>query len=462
MNPDEMHLPPQAIEAEQSVLGSLMTSGTAFDSVVGHITSDDFYRQGHADIFNSIRELSALNQATDVVTVSEHLSEKGILENVGGLEYLGFVSRNTPNSGNVKAYAQIVHDKANLRRLIEGANEIISMAYQTDGKTADQVIGLADGVMGSIMQSSTTLDSKHIREYLPDAIDGLEQRFKSGGEMVGIPTGFDDIDHALQGLENGELYIVAARPGMGKTAFALNIVKNMGLSAKALFISMEMPVSQLINRIWASYGVDHQRIRSGKLLEQDWPKITRSIELISQSGIYLDETPALSVSKITAIAKKRMKKSGKMPIVIDYLQIMATDEQSRGRYEDVTAFSMGMKALAKTLDVPVVVLSQLSRNLESRPNKRPVMSDLRESGAIEQDAGGVIFLYRDEVYNKQTDFKGFAEAIIGKSRNGITKTAILGWEGEYQRFNNLSLADLNRHQNIKERQVTPFKKRKLK
>lgn len=458
MHDDLLRLPPQAVEAEQSILGALMLDNSVINQAVD--LHHDFYQRGHQVIYDAIVNLDAKNIEIDVITVSEYLSEYETLDSVGGLSYLGILAKNTPNIKNVKAYVKIIKEKSILRKLIEASAEIIATSYQPEGKKPDEILDYADSLIGKILHNSTSLDSKHIKEFLPSAIDDLEARWKSGGEIVGIPTGFELLDKAMLGLEGGETYIIAGRPAMGKTAFALNIAQHIGLNGgKSLFISMEMPINQLINRMLSSYSVDHGKIRSGKVDNDDWTRITKAVGDFNESGIYVDESPSLSVSKISAIVKKRIKKSGKMPVFIDYLQIMGADT-NRGRFEDVTAFSMGLKALAKTMNIPIVILSQLSRSVEQRQNKRPLLSDLRESGAIEQDATGVIFLYRDEVYNKDSEYKGFAEADLAKIRNGVCGTIPLGWQGEFQRFNNLDMSSLNKFNNIKQDSKT-FNKRGL-
>lgn len=435
---DLLRVPPSALEAEQSILGSMMIDSNLITNVMSIIAPEDFYSFANGKVFECISEMYKSDLPVDVVTVWEKLLESGLDGDGYSLEQIGSLAKNTPLSRNIDSYAKIVKEKSNLRKLIDLCNDVIQVSYSPEGVKSDAIISEADAGLSSIIQQSTTLGSKHISDYIAVATDELEHRVNNKTGMVGVASGFKGIDERLLGFEDGELYVIAARPAMGKTAFAVNIAQHASThGGKALFISLEMPIAQLISRIWASFGVDHSAIRSGKIEPNDWPKITSATAKMIDSGLYVDETSSLSISRITAIAKKRIKQSGKMPIFIDYLQIMGTDGNSRGRYEDVTNFSMGLKGLAKTLGVPIIVLSQLSRSLESRPNKRPIMSDLKESGAIEQDAGAVMFIYRDEVYDKDTNFKGMAEIIFGKNRHGECGTVPLIWEGKYQRFSNM-------------------------
>lgn len=438
-----LRVPPSALEAEQSILGSMMLDNSLITNVMSIVSAEDFYSFANGKVFDCIANMYKSDLPVDVVTVWEKLIESGLDGDSYSLPQIGNLAKNTPLSRNIDSYAKIVKEKSNLRKLIDLCNEVIQLSYSPGSVKSDAIISEADAGLSSIIQESTALGSKHISDYIASATDELEYRVNNKTGMVGVATGFKGVDERLLGLEDGELYVIAARPAMGKTALAVNMAQHASThGGKALFISLEMPVAQLISRIWASYGVDHNGIRSGKINPLDWPKITTATAAMIQSGLYVDETSSLSISRITAIAKKRIKQSGKMPIFIDYLQIMGTDGNSRGRYEDVTNFSMGLKGLAKTLGVPIVVLSQLSRSLESRPNKRPVMSDLKESGAIEQDAGAIMFIYRDEVYNPETDFKGMAEIIFGKNRHGECGTVPLIWEGMYQKFSNMNFQQM--------------------
>lgn len=433
-------VPPSALEAESAVIGCIMTNPDVLGDVQAEITKQSFYSNLNAIVYGSIIELDSQNKPFDLVSVYEHLSQSGLCEDIGGMKTVSDMAKNASLKTSVISHAKVIHQKYLLRTLIDHCSNVVEIAYQPEGKTADQILSFADSGIASVMENTTSLGAKHIADFLPEAIETLDKRFNSKSGLIGQPVGIKSLDNAMGGLEDGELYVIAARPSMGKTAFALNLSQGIGVNgAKSLFISMEMPISQLIDRMWASFGVELGSIRNGRLSSDDWPRITQATSVLKESGIFVDETPALSVNKIGAIAKKLFKREGKMPIFLDYLQIMGSDDKGGSRYENVTNFSMGMKSLAKSLNTPVVILSQLSRNLEQRPDKRPIMSDLRESGAIEQDAGTIMFLYRDEVYEKdKSRFKGEAEAIIAKSRNGQPTTIPLNWEGHHQRFTDMT------------------------
>lgn len=458
---DYLRVPPNALEAESSILGSMMQDNRVIDDVAAIISGDDFYQSSNAQVFYCIQDLVKSGSPVDAITVSERLLSSGLDGDSYSLPAIHQMVKQTPSSSNVRSYAKIVKEKSNLRKLIELCNDTIQSAYDSKNTKSDAIIADTDAGLNGIIQQSTSLGSKHISEYIGKATDELEERWKNKTGMVGLASGFDGIDKRLLGFEDGELYVIAARPAMGKTAFSVNIAQHASThGGKALFISLEMPIAQLISRIWSSFGVDHGAIRSGKITSDDWPRITAATTAMTNSGLYVDETSSLSISRISAIVKKRVRQSGKMPIFIDYLQIMGVDGASRGRYEDVTNFSMGLKALAKTVGVPIIVLSQLSRGLEGRPDKRPVMSDLKESGAIEQDAGAVMFIYRDEVYNPETDMKGTAEIIFGKNRHGEGGTVPLIWEGRFQRFSNMDFKQVQQfNENAKEEKPSMMVKR---
>lgn len=447
---DVLRLPPQAIEAEQSILGSMMLDNKIIDDIGTELNSKDFYRNDHRLIFNEIMSLDERGEAVDVVTVSESLTHQGQLDTAGGLAYLGALAQNTPNTGNVKSYAKIVRERAILRRLIDSANDIIQKAYQPDGRTPEEVLDYAESVIFEIAKNNDTakVGFRRINVLLTEAVDRIEELFNSDSLVTGVPTGFVDLDRKTSGLQGGDLVIVAGRPSMGKTSFAMNMVENAAISADlpvAVF-SMEMPGAQLASRMLASLSrVDAGLIRTGQLKSEDWPKITSAVSLLQDKHVYIDDTPSMSPIEVRTRARRLAAEHehGLGMVMIDYLQLMRGNDGagSENRTLEISNITRSLKGLAKELDCPVVVLSQLNRSLEQRPNKRPLMSDLRESGAIEQDADVILFVYRHERYEPETDQKGTAEIIIGKQRNGPTGMVRLAWLGEYTRFENFADSD---------------------
>jgi len=442
---DLLRLPPQAIEAEQSILGSMMLDNRVIDEISSELEVRDFYRNDHQTIFNEIVRLDEKGEAADVVTVSESLTHLGELDKVGGLAYLGALAKNTPNTGNVKSYAKIVRDRAILRRLIESANDIIQQSYQPEGKTPEEVLDFAESVIFEIAKNNNQAKAgfRKIDSLLAEAVDKIEELFNTKQTVTGVPTGFIDLDKKTSGLQGGDLVIVAGRPSMGKTSFSMNLVEYAAINQNlpvAVF-SMEMPGSQLATRLLASLSrVNSSKLRTGQLDSEDWPKLTSAVGILQDKNIYIDDTPALSPLEVRTRARRLATEHehGLGMIMIDYLQLMRGNDVGGGenRTLEISNITRALKGLAKELDCPVIVLSQLNRSLEQRPNKRPVMSDLRESGAIEQDADVIMFIYRHEVYEPETDQKGLAEIIIGKQRNGPIGTVRLAWLGEFTRFEN--------------------------
>ena len=442
---DVLRLPPQAIEAEQSILGSMMLDNRSIDELSSELEVRDFYRSDHQAIFNEIVSLDGKGEAADVVTVSESLTHLGELEQVGGLAYLSSLVKNTPNSGNVKSYAKIVRDRAILRRLIESANDIISKAYQPEGKKPEEILDFAESVIFEIAKNNTQAKAgfRKIDDLLGEAVDKIEELFKTKQTVTGVSTGFNDLDKQTSGMQGGDLVVVAGRPSMGKTSFSMNLIEFAAIDQDlpvAVF-SMEMPGAQLATRMLASLSrVNSTRLRTGQLENDDWPKLTSAIGLLNQKNIYIDDTPALSPLEVRTRARRLAAEHehGLGMIMLDYLQLMrgSDDSSSDNRTTEISNITRSLKGLAKELDCPIIVLSQLNRSLEQRPNKRPVMSDLRESGAIEQDADLIMFIYRHEVYEPETDQKGLAEIIIGKQRNGPIGTVRLAFLGEFTRFEN--------------------------
>jgi len=448
---DVLRLPPQAVEAEQSILGSMMLDNRVIDEISSEIEARDFYRSDHQLIFNEIINLDGKGEAVDVVTVSESLTNLGELEKAGGLAYLGILAKNTPNTGNVKSYAKIVRERAILRRLIESANDIIQAAYQPEGKRPEEVLDFAEQMIFEIAKNNNQAKAgfRKIDNLLSEAVDKIEELFKTKKTVTGVPTGFTDLDKQTSGLQGGDLVVVAGRPSMGKTSFAMNLVEYAAINQNipvAVF-SMEMPGPQLATRMLASLSrVDSTKLRSGQLDNDDWPKLTSAMGLLQDKSIYIDDTPALSPLEVRTRARRLAAEHehGLGLIMVDYLQLMhGGDGNNENRTLEISNITRSLKALAKELDCPVIVLSQLNRSLEQRPNKRPIMSDLRESGAIEQDADLIMFIYRHEVYEPETDQKGLAEIIIGKQRNGPIGTVRLAFLGQFTRFENYAGPNFN-------------------
>lgn len=441
---DALRLPPQAIEAEQSILGSMLLDARIIDEVSSELETRDFYRSDHQTIFEEIINLDEKGEAVDVVTVSESLTHHGELDKVGGMAYLGALAKNTPNAGNVKSYAKIVRERAILRRLIESANDIIKAAYQPEGREPEEVLDFAEQVIFEIAKNNNQAKAgfRKIDSLLTEAVDKIEELYKTKQTVTGVPTGFVDLDAKTAGMQGGDLVIVAGRPSMGKTSFSMNLIEYAAINENlpvAVF-SMEMPGAQLTARMLASLSrVNSSKLRTGQLDADDWPKLTSAMGILQDKNIYIDDTPALSPLEVRTRARRLAAEHehGLGMIMIDYLQLMrGSDNSTENRTLEISNITRALKGLAKELNCPIVVLSQLNRSLEQRPNKRPVMSDLRESGAIEQDADVIMFIYRHEVYEPETEQKGMAEIIIGKQRNGPIGTVRLAFLGEFTRFEN--------------------------
>lgn len=439
--PRSLRVPPHSIEAEQSVLGGLMLDNQAWDKVGDKITEEDFYRADHRQIFRTIVELADHNKPFDVVTLSERLDSRGELEAVGGLAYLGTLVSETPSSANIDAYADIVRERSVLRQLITVGTDIANSGYQSEGRGSRELLDKAEQQVFHIADQSVRGKQgfKALPSLLTDVVDRIDMLYNQDSAITGLPTGFDDFDERTSGLQAGDLVIVAGRPSMGKTSFAMNMAENVAIKTKktvAIF-SMEMPGEALAMRMVASLGrISMQKIRTGKLSEEDWPRVTSAVSLLAEAPIYIDDGSALSPTEIRARCRRIKREHGLGLIVIDYLQLMQVHGSSENRATEISEISRALKGLAKEMDVPVIALSQLNRSLEQRPNKRPVMSDLRESGAIEQDADLIVFIYRDEVYNEESPDKGVAEIITGKQRNGPIGVDRLTFLGQYTRFEN--------------------------
>lgn len=435
---------PHSIEAEQSVLGGLLLASDAWDAVAETVSASDFYRPDHRLIFRQIAKLADDAEPVDVITVADKLSANGELDAAGGLAYLAELASNTPSASNIRAYAQVVRERASLRKLIEAAQEIAESGFNPEGRNSEELIDEAERLIMQIAEQGPKAGGpREVNPLLQSALERIDELFHSDGDITGLTTGFTDLDGMTSGLQPSDLVIVAGRPSMGKTSFAMNLVENAVLkqSKPILVFSMEMPAEQLIIRMLSSVGkIDQTRIRNGKLEEDDWSKLGRAVNKLKDVPLYIDDTPALTPTELRSRARRVARENGGElgMIMIDYLQLMQVAGSSEGRTAEISEISRNLKAIAKEFTCPVVALSQLNRSLEQRPNKRPVNSDLRESGAIEQDADVIMFIYRDEVYNEDSPDKGVAEIIIGKQRNGPIGTCRLAFVGQFTRFENLA------------------------
>ena len=444
MSSEDLKVPPHSLEAEQSVLGGLMLDNEAWIQIADQLTEIDFYRHDHQLIFSSIKALAEDNKPCDVITLSEWLDKQSKLEDAGGLAYLGTLAKNTPSAANIVAYAEIVRERSILRQLARTGAEITSSAFDTEGRTMAELLDFAEQKVFAIAeQGSRTGGFVSIKDLLADAIDRIDTLYNSQDNAItGISTGFKDFDEETSGLQASDLVIVAARPSMGKTSFAMNIAEHVAIYEKrpvAVF-SMEMPGEQLAIRLMSSLGrIDMHKVRTGRLDDDDWPRLTSAMSMLENTPLFIDDTPALSPTELRARTRRLVREHGEIGlIVIDYLQLMQVPGNKESRATEVAEISRSLKALAKEIDVPVVALSQLNRGLEQRPDKRPKMADLRESGGIEQDADLIAFIYRDEVYNEDSEDKGTAEIIIAKQRNGPIGTVRLTFLGQYTRFENFT------------------------
>lgn len=441
---DSLRVPPHSIEAEQSVLGGLLLDNAAWDRIADFIREDDFYRFDHRLIFQAIVKLINSSRPADVITVFDFLSASGKADDAGGLSYLNALAQNTPSAANIRRYAEIVRDRGILRKLITVADEIAGQALNPQGKEVKQMLDDAEAKIFAIAEEGArgAQGFQAIQPLLTQVVERIDELYNRDhtSDITGVPTGFIDLDRMTSGLQPGDLIIVAGRPSMGKTAFSINIGENVAIDSglPVAVFSMEMGGTQLAMRMLGSVGkLDQHRLRTGRLIDEDWPRLTHAIQKMNEAQFYIDETPALSSIELRARSRRLSRQCGKLGlIIIDYLQLMAGNSGGENRATEISEISRSMKGLAKELGCPVIALSQLNRSLEQRPNKRPVMSDLRESGAIEQDADVILFIYRDQVYNPDSPDKGTAEIIIGKQRNGPIGSVRLSFLGEYTKFDN--------------------------
>lgn len=441
---EALKVPPNSIQAEQSVLGGLMLDNQTWDAVADKVSEADFYRKDHRLIFKAITQLADKQEPFDVVTLSNILGATGQLQEVGGLAYLGLLAKDTPSAANIVSYANIVRDRSVLRQLIHVGTNVADSAFNPDGRDTAELLENAERQVFKIAEQRQRGQGgfSSIKSLLAEAVNKIETLFEQEGSVTGASTGFTDLDDMTSGLQSADLIIVAGRPSMGKTTIAMNIAENVAIKGDkpvAVF-SMEMPGDSLAMRMMSSLGrIDQHKIRTGKLEDDEWPRLTSAINLLAETKLFIDDSAALTPTEVRSRARRLMREHGQLGlIVVDYLQLMQSPSSGDNRTQQISDISRGLKALAKELNVPVIALSQLNRNLEQRPNKRPMMSDLRESGGIEQDADLIIFVYRDEVYNEDSPDKGVAEIIIGKQRNGPIGTVRLTFLGQYTRFENFA------------------------
>ena len=437
-------LPPQSIEAEMSILGGILLDNEAINRVLDVLEPDDFYRESHRKIMRAMIELNEHREPCDLITLTTILKKKSELEEIGGAPYLATLVDYVPTAANIAYYSKIVKEKSISRNLISAATEIVTDGFD-DQADIEELLDKAQKVIFQISENRIKTPYFALNLILKDAIKYIGELYEKKESVTGVPTGFIDLDQKTSGFQRGDLIIIAGRPSMGKTAFALNIAQYAAVHAQPSYpvvvFSLEMSKEQLVTRLLCSEArVDASRLRTGHLVDGDWDKIMRGADKLFEAKIFIDDTPAISVMEMRAKARRLKAEHGIGMIVVDYLQLMRGGSSPESRQQEISEISRSLKALAKELSVPVVALSQLNRGLESRTDKRPIMSDLRESGAIEQDADIVMFVYRDEVYNKENpDAKGRAEIIIGKQRNGPIGTVDLTFLGEYTRFENCAV-----------------------
>lgn len=430
---------PHSVEAEQSVIGSMIMDKDAITTAMEILDSDDFYRTQYGVLFQAMVDLYQEDKPVDVVTLSEKLKEKELPEELAGIEVITELLKIVPTSANVKYYANIVKDKAVLRRLIKITEGITNTCYQAK-ESVEDILQTTEKQVFDIVQNKGSNDFVSIRDVVLQSIESIEAASRNKGTVTGIATGFYDLDYKTSGLQPSDLILVAARPSMGKTAFVLNIAEYVALKSNittAIF-SLEMSKEQLVKRILSMNSrVDSQAIRSGELQDEDWSKLVESARLIGNSNLIIDDTPGISISELRSKCRKFKLEHNLGLIIIDYLQLMSGGKKAESRQQEISEISRSLKALAREVNAPVIALSQLSRAVEQRPDKRPMLSDLRESGAIEQDADVVMFIYRDDYYNHDSEEAGVSEIIIGKQRNGPTGTVKLAWLAQYTKFANL-------------------------
>ncbi|SBS25011.1 Replicative DNA helicase [Marinomonas aquimarina] len=436
-------LPPYSIEAERSVIGGLMLDPQAWEKVSEVVMADDFYRPEHRAIFSVIARLADDTEPADVVTISERLDKRGELEEIGGIAYLIEMVEATPSAANIASYAEIVRERSILRRLISTTNDINSRAFHPEGMSASEIVEDAERRIFQLSGDGEKKGGPRVAsEILSKTVDKIDELYHQEGSITGLSTGFTDLDGMTSGLQPSDLIIVAGRPSMGKTTFAMNLVENATMISElpVVVFSLEMPAEQLMMRMLSSLGrIDQTRMRSGQLIQEDWDKLMSAVKMLKDRKLFIDDTAGISPTEMRSRTRRIAREHGGVALImVDYLQLMQIPGYSEGRTNEISEISRSLKAIAKEMNCPVIALSQLNRSLEQRPNKRPVNSDLRESGAIEQDADVISFVYRDEVYHEDTPHKGIAEIIIGKQRNGPIGTCRLAFIGKFTRFEDLA------------------------
>ena len=441
-----LRVPPHSVDAEQAVLGGVLIDNGAWDRIADTVTGAHFYRSDHRAVFGAVSSLCEEGRPCDAVTVAERLDRDGLLESSGGLAYLADLAQNTPNAANIVAYAEIVHERAVLRDLIRTSAEIAEGAFRPQGRAAHELLDDAERRILEIAErgGAGRRESVAIKQVLSGVMERIDELSRRDNPITGVPTGFKDLDRMTAGLQRGDLVIVAGRPSMGKTAFAMNIVEEAAIQGRlsvAVF-SMEMPAEQLAMRMLSSLGrIDQQKVRTGRLDPEDWPRLTSPLAMLNDTNIFIVDDSAVTPTELRARCRRLKREQGLDLVVIDYLQLMYVPGTSENRATEISEISRSLKALAREVKAPVVACSQLNRSLELRGNKRPVMSDLRESGAIEQDADLILFIYRDEVYDDESKDKGKAEIIVGKQRNGPIGKVDLAFLGRYARFEDFTRTD---------------------
>ena len=433
---DNTRIPPHSVEAEQSVLGSILLDKEAMISVSETLVPEDFYKEAHKVIYESMLKLYNSQSEIDLITLTDELRDQGYLDDIGGIAYITSLSTIVPTTSNIKYYINIVKEKSISRQLISAANDIINLGYDSSTKVED-VLENAEKKIFDISQERTTNDFQPINQVLTETLSMLEKLYEEKSDVTGLTTGFRDLNKKINGLQRSDLLLIAARPAMGKTAFALNLVQNAALKgdASVAVFSLEMSKEQLVQRMVAAQSsVELKKIKTGTLAANDWPRITDGMAVLSGAKIHIDDTPGIKISELRSKCRKLKIEKGLDLVLIDYLQLMEGEGHNESRQQEIAKISRSLKILAKELDCPVVALSQLSRAPEQRADHRPMLSDLRESGSIEQDADIVMFLYRDEYYNPDTERKNIGEVIVAKNRHGETGTVELVWFGEIQKF----------------------------
>jgi replicative DNA helicase len=443
-----LKLPPHSVEAEQALIGGLLLDNTAWDRIGDAVSDADFYRDDHRRIFRHISRLVEIGRPADIVTVYESIEKSNEVDQTGGLAYLSEIANNTPSAANIRRYAEIVRERAVLRRLVSVGDEIAASAVNPAGRDVKQLLDEAESKVFEIAEVGNRLNQGFvaIQPLLGEVVDRIQELYDrdNPSDITGVPTGFIDLDKMTSGLQGGDMIVIAGRPSMGKTAFALNIAEHVGveLGLPVAIFSLEMSGPQIAMRFLSSVGrLDQSKVRTGRLSDEEWDKMTVALGKLHEAPIHIDETGAINAVDLRARARRLHRQCGKLGlIVIDYLQLMTSSRQNENRATEISEISRSIKALAKELNVPILALSQLSRKVEERNDKRPLMSDLRESGAIEQDADIILMMYREEYYKPDTQEKGVAEVIIGKHRNGPTGTVKLTFLGEYTKFQNFAHA----------------------